>query len=116
MLAKCANPPCFASFRRLEWGTLFRLENDRIASQSRLATTEYYWLCPNCSQEMTLRIERKNGVKVVRLRGKAPCESESPRFVPLDRHDRLLLNGIRFAGPRIHAIGESRKKEESNYE
>jgi len=101
MLAKCANPPCFASFRRLEWGTLFRLESDVVASQSRLTIPEYYWLCPNCSQEMTLRIDRKTGVRVVRQREKTPGESESSRFVPLDRHDGLLLNGIKFAGPRV---------------
>jgi len=98
MLAKCANPPCFASFRRLEWGTLFRLESDLVGSQSRLTTPEYYWLCPDCSQEMTLRIDRMNGVKVVSHRNKAPGENESPRFVPLDRHDGLLLNGVKFAG------------------
>ena len=44
---------------------------------------------------------QKNGVKVVRQREKAPGESESSRFVPLDRHDGVLLNGISFAGPRV---------------
>jgi len=101
MLAKCANPPCFASFRRLEWGTLFRLESDMVGSQARLTTPEYYWLCPDCSREMTLRIDRKNGVRIVRLREKASGENESSRFVPLDRYDGLLLNGIRFAGQSI---------------
>jgi phage terminase large subunit GpA-like protein len=56
MLGKCANPPCSASFRRLGDGSLFRLEPDL---RLRLSTpkTEYFWLCPTCSEVMTLRID-----------------------------------------------------------
>lgn len=56
MLGKCANPPCSAPFRRLGDGRLFRLEPDPTLRLSN-PKTEYFWLCPTCSAEMTLRID-----------------------------------------------------------
>lgn len=54
MLAKCTNPLCSASSRRLGEGTLFRLETDPILGSGQ--ATGYFWLCEHCSAGMTLRL------------------------------------------------------------
>jgi hypothetical protein len=55
MLAKCMNSSCFESFRRLDAGQLFRLETAQTAGSST-NSTEYFWLCRDCSARMTLRL------------------------------------------------------------
>ena len=54
MVAKCTNPHCFAPFRRLDRGTLFRLETDPGIGASKHRAPEYFWLCDSCSAVMTL--------------------------------------------------------------
>jgi hypothetical protein len=92
MLSKCANPDCSAKFRYLHDGKVFRVElNDRFGgpdegnSFSFIAAVqpshrgpqlliaakpesrpEYYWLCSNCSQQMTVGSDL-NGIVLVPL-------------------------------------------------
>ena len=70
MLSKCANPACSAAFRYLHEGRIFSLavpaKRPRMDSPWETAGSprvERYWLCPRCSQQMTLRWS--NGAVVV---------------------------------------------------
>ena len=77
MLSKCANPACSAQFRYLHDGKVFRVDlEERAAGRTplrasgpasmpvnvagpRLLTSgakrpEYFWLCGECCQQMTL--------------------------------------------------------------
>ena len=61
MLSKCANPGCFANFRYLHEGRVFRLERgdpriETIGEQVR--SLEYFWLCERCSKSLKLVYER----------------------------------------------------------
>jgi len=57
MLSKCVNPECFATFRYLHEGKLFKLEcNDpRLKDLAvRPSNSEYFWLCSSCADHMTV--------------------------------------------------------------
>jgi len=76
MVSKCANPDCTASFRYFHLGKLFRIETsaglDRRRSMSDddrggnkpLRRLEFYWLCEDCAQKMTLVFEKDAGITV----------------------------------------------------
>ncbi len=75
MLSKCANPDCSATFGYFHLGRVFRA-NFPTAFDRRRATMgdggsiskprrlEFYWLCEQCSQKMTLVYDKDAGVKV----------------------------------------------------
>jgi len=75
MVSKCANPECATAFRYFHEGKLFRLEteigperrrgmgNEREANRS-MRRLEFYWLCDNCAEKMTLITEKGVGVSV----------------------------------------------------
>ena len=108
MLAKCANPSCFTSFRLLREGRLFRLEGD-AALNSRDSPTfsgsnivEYFWLCDPCSTLMTLRLDEKGTVAVEPLSERA---RDNPRFFAIiSRHKGMLLRSV---GTTYNAQGTS---------
>ena len=75
MLSKCANPACSAQFRYLHDGKVFRVDlEERAAGRTPLRVPpgvpvnvagpqlltsggrrpEYFWLCGECSRQMTL--------------------------------------------------------------
>lgn len=98
MLAKCANPSCFRSFRYLTEGRLFRLEADPAYSLSDNSTVsgsnivEYFWLCDACSTLMTLRLDEKGTVEVEPLSERA---RDNPRFFAIiSRHKGMLLRSV----------------------
>ena len=70
MLSKCANPQCRASFLYLHQGKLFRIETGVSSHQGGVdpgarkpsRRLEYFWLCDDCSIQMTLA--RKDGAVV----------------------------------------------------
>jgi hypothetical protein len=93
MVAKCSNPSCSAPFQYLKEGRLFRLESER-ALHSRFSRMEYFWLCPPCSREMTLRLAEDG--TVVTFAFPKPIQG-APRDPPLNSIDRgmgLLLRRI----------------------
>ena len=98
MLAKCANPSCSVLFRRLDEGTLFRLENDPALALelSDLKRPEYFWLCGCCSETVMLRLDGDAGLRVV---PSPPVErtADDADFTTLDRHNGLRLARIRFS-------------------
>ena len=101
MLGKCINPLCSETFRYLESGRLFRLENYHVGSPLRFRTPEYFWLCRSCSGKMTLRLDGTNGIKIMQFRETGECESDSLPFVPLEQRNGLLLNEIKFTACRM---------------
>jgi hypothetical protein len=75
MVSKCANPECSAPFLYFHRGRLFRLETEGRQDRRRnlggeagagkpLRRIEFYWLCPDCSEKMTLAFDRTNGISV----------------------------------------------------
>ena len=98
MVAKCANPPCFARFRYLGEGRLFRLEADpafRLSDNPTFGSSkivEYFWLCDACSTSMTLRLDEKGTVTAEPLSEPAPA---NPRdFAIISRHKCMLLRTV----------------------
>jgi len=72
VVSKCANPECGATFRYFHLGKLFRLEtetgHDRRRSmgvdnavQKPIRRIEFYWLCEDCAQKMTIVFEKGTG-------------------------------------------------------
>jgi hypothetical protein len=99
MLAKCANPACFTVFRYLEYGTLFRLENDPWCS-SHARVREYFWLCRSCSTALRVQLDDQGNIRVAPV-GHPPRRGEDGLdFVLLDRQNGMLLSRITFFKPR----------------
>jgi len=74
VLAKCANPTCFAPFRRLTEGKLFQVETqysskDERASRKGRPThhVEHFWLCADCARLVTLAFHEDRGLITVPL-------------------------------------------------
>lgn len=65
MLAKCANGSCFALFRHLAEGRLFRLESGSPPGSSTFNRVEHFWLCPRCSATMTLHLKEDGSIGTV---------------------------------------------------
>jgi len=74
MMSKCANPTCSSVFRYLRDGKLFQVP----AGASPRATTmgpkdspkqpardEFFWLCGNCSKDLTIVVDPVAGVRTV---------------------------------------------------
>ena len=73
MVSKCANPECAARFRYFHQGKLFRWETEVGIDRRRslgsddemkkpIRRIEFYWLCENCADRMTLVFEKGVGV------------------------------------------------------
>jgi hypothetical protein len=75
MVSKCANPECSAPFLYFHRGRLFRLETEGRQDRRRnlggetgagkpLRRIEFYWLCQDCAEKMTLAFDRTTGISV----------------------------------------------------
>lgn len=94
MLSKCANPACEAKLRYLHQGKIFRIDTESLAHTARRAKPvvpvmreipfdshhigslpviverggiyrpEYFWLCPECSLDWTIAVQRGSVVVV----------------------------------------------------
>jgi hypothetical protein len=79
MLSKCANPACSNTFRYLSEGKLYLVDSKaasvrhRVLAESKCAGKscihEYFWLCSLCCRDMTIQINNKLEVSVVRKPG-----------------------------------------------
>ena len=70
MLSKCANPPCFAPFRKLREGRLYLVDSERERTADSKPTGmsrafECLWLCSCCCRDMTIQIDSDHRVAVV---------------------------------------------------
>jgi hypothetical protein len=50
VLSKCAHPVCFAQFRYLRLGKVFKVRMPVLTDRSGEYRVEYFWLCENCAQ------------------------------------------------------------------
>ena len=75
MVSKCANPECSAPFLYFHRGKLFRFESygredrrrylgDENGMNKCLRRIEFYWLCEECSEKMTLGFDKVSGITV----------------------------------------------------
>jgi hypothetical protein len=71
MLSKCANPACSQSFRYLRDGKLFEIDthlgvNSSAAGERKPSRrVEFFWLCGQCSTELTVVNDKDQGVITV---------------------------------------------------
>jgi hypothetical protein len=75
MVSKCANPDCSAPFRYFHTGKLFRAETPAGLDRRRtlgqdagegkpLRHLEFFWLCADCAEKMTVVFDKDSGVCV----------------------------------------------------
>ncbi len=96
MLAKCSNPSCFAPFRYLQEGRLFRLESDPALRTGNCSHVEYFWLCDRCSSTMTLRLGERETVVAVPVPEPIRGVPDDAALISSDRKRGLLLRNVRF--------------------
>jgi hypothetical protein len=87
MLAKCVNPSCSISFRHLREGRLLRVEKntptehgpaERRKPPASARSTEYYWLCGQCSPTFNLAFDRGSGIVLIPLATTVASSPPSP--------------------------------------
>ena len=59
VLSKCAHPVCFAQFRYLRQGKVFKVRMPVAAARSSEHRIEYFWLCENCAR--AFKVVMKDG-------------------------------------------------------
>ena len=70
MLSKCANPDCNTPFHYLRDGRLYQIDTASDSERNgpppsepkRPHKVEFFWLCGQCAQSMTLTYQRGKGV------------------------------------------------------
>ena len=99
MLAKCANPSCSHSFRYLHEGKLYRIElvGDDGGSGPK---SEWFWLCNQCSLQMTLRVEGSKLVAVTEMPGNASVLSRGKKRASMNSK-KLIKSYENTAGAKI---------------
>ena len=68
MMSKCANPQCSSVFRYLSEGKLFQVratDAARLSARKSQARDEFFWLCNECSKELTIAFDPATGVRTV---------------------------------------------------
>ncbi len=56
MLSKCAHPACFAKFRYLRQGKVFKVFMPSHGDEGH--RIEYFWLCSSCAQIFKVVLEQ----------------------------------------------------------
>jgi hypothetical protein len=97
MLAKCSSASCSASFLRLQEGKLFLLDSERMNDATRLPRSEYFWLCPRCASQMTLRLAENQSVVTVPLPERTRRVSADEAAAAGERKAGLYLRSVNFA-------------------
>ncbi len=80
MLSKCANPDCSAGFHYFGQGKLFEVHFEdadlcekagRVPFEQKMSkpikNVEHFWLCPECSNKLTVGLDRQNNVLIMPL-------------------------------------------------
>ena len=78
MLSKCANPECTEALHYFGQGRLFEVHFEdadlcekagRVPFELELKkqekSVEHFWLCPKCSNNMTVALDRQNNVLIL---------------------------------------------------
>jgi hypothetical protein len=66
MLKTCANPGCGAKFLYLRHGVLFTFRSRQSFTGAAINVPEWFWLCRECSQTVTLVFDPVNGRQAIR--------------------------------------------------
>lgn len=76
MVSKCANPGCPATFHYLHDGKLFVVDEHTGDGASEFRAVphrlRYFWLCPECSQTLTIVCDERGRGKLVPVHAGAP--------------------------------------------
>ncbi|MBV9183719.1 MAG: hypothetical protein JO356_20630 [Acidobacteria bacterium] len=71
MVSKCANPACSTPFLYFHQGKLFRRESaagieaaEGNGKKRAMRNIEFFWLCNDCADKMTLTFEEGVGIAV----------------------------------------------------
>jgi hypothetical protein len=113
MLAKCANPSCSASFRRLHEGRLFGLETDPALDSSKARRVEHFWLCQPCSSVMTLCLKDDGTVGAVLFLEAIHGVPARATLALANRPDGLVLRSVSESGTeRLGNFARTRLKDE----
>ena len=91
MLSKCANPACYASFRRLSEGKLF------VVEARQWGRVECFWLCDNCSLSLKLEFSSTRGV-VIRSERAGIAKSMTTPMLPGEGRIPGALAGFSTGG------------------
>ncbi len=86
MLSKCANPECSAGFHYFGQGKLFEVhfEDAHVCETAGLLpfeqkvkkpikSVEHFWLCDDCSNRLTVGVDRENNILVMPLPKSKPA-------------------------------------------
>jgi hypothetical protein len=78
MLSKCANPACIEAFHYFGEGRLFEVHFEDAALCEKAGrvpfalelkkqdkSVEHFWLCPKCSDSLTVALDRQNNVFIL---------------------------------------------------
>jgi len=81
VLSKCANHGCSNPFLYLGLGKLFHFPRSERGESQNLRSMEAFWLCGQCSRQLTLQWRRDAGVIAVPLNREAsatlrPCGAD----------------------------------------
>jgi len=107
LLNKCANLDCGESFRYLQQGKLFRVEKVTRDGSSEVEHPEYFWLCQECSEKVSLRLDGNAKVTAVALSDRESRNTAEALFLPLDRKEGVLLSYFQLlpaAGPHSEEL------------
>jgi hypothetical protein len=58
LLSKCAHPTCFAQFRYLHEGRVFKLRVPAFVRHIGSHRIEHFWLCERCARSLTIVFEK----------------------------------------------------------
>lgn len=86
MLSKCANPICSAKFHYFHVGKLFRFDSESLephkvefgadpTSKKGVRRVEFFWLCPECCNRVTLSFQPRIGVVAIPARSAGAAAS-----------------------------------------
>ena len=67
MLSKCANPACSTPFRYLRDGKVFEIDSTHERNTRSARRVEFFWLCGECSLQLTVIDDHEKGVITVPL-------------------------------------------------
>lgn len=72
MVDKCINPNCQKPLHYLRDGRVFLFSRKNTGENAKLPhRLEHYWLCGECAQQWTLKMDAECGVQVVAAKQKS---------------------------------------------
>jgi len=93
MITACANPACNRPFHYLRGGRLYRFDlrapqfrgkglSNAISEAAHDRTTLFFWLCKQCSANLSLRFEPNTGITIVPLACRREARQRAPVVIP----------------------------------